>query len=197
MRFVRAFLLFFSAAIIFSLTGCAGTQFARVADPDLQLGSTTVAQIMAKLGKPFQEASGSSNGQPTRTLSYAYAGAGMQAKTTGITPVKAQVFVFHNDRLVSYQYVANLKDDHTDFDDSKIKQIEQGKTSATQVRQLLGNPSGQSIYPMVKQPNSRGMSYEYTEMRGLTPSVKKAKIVVDTAGMVLDVDYSTQGNWGK
>jgi outer membrane protein assembly factor BamE (lipoprotein component of BamABCDE complex) len=179
------------------LTGCAGTQFNRVTGTDLVMGQTSSAQIMTKLGKPFRESSGLSNGQNIKTVVYAYAGAGMATGITGVTPVKVQSFSFSDDKLVAYQYLANLVADSTNFDDSKVRLIEVRKTTAAQVIEMLGKPSGEAIYPTIKSTDGRALKYEYSEMRGFTPSTKRATIVVGKDNIVQDVDYQTQGNWGK
>src|SRR5688572_17488633 len=77
------------------LAGCAGTKFARPSESELELGKTTEQQVVARMGKPFQEANGLANGKSTRTLGYAYASFGGQPKNTGVTPVNALTLVFH------------------------------------------------------------------------------------------------------
>ena len=195
MRFVK--LLYLVITIVAS--GCAGTQFDRIDEAYLQLGKTTSVEIIEKLGQPFEDVSGFANGQPTRTLVYAYAytGSSVIAKTKGALPVKGQAFIFHKDRLISYQYVANLQDNHTDFDEGKIKLIEQSKSTEIQVRQLMGTPTGHAIFPAIKQTNGHAMLYHYAETHSLTTSGKKARFVIDDAGVVVEVYFNNQGNWGK
>ena len=146
---------------------------------------------------PYEVTNGIHYGQSTRTLVYVYSDPGRESKSPGAAPVKGQAFIFHSDRLVSYQYVANLRDNHTDFDERKIKQIERGKTTVAQIRQLLGTPSGLAIYPVIKQTDGHGLTYQYAEMHGFTQSTKKARVIIDASGLVVDVEYTTQGNWGK
>lgn len=177
------------------VAGCAGTKFERPSDAQLQLGKTTEQQAQALLGKPMQEASGLANGKATRTLTYAYASFGAQAKNAGVTPVKALSLVFHEGKLVGREYLSNLLADATDFDHTKVPQIQVGKTTLAQVHALVGQAPGEAVYPVVKQPNGRGLIYLYQEMRGFTPSTKRLLVVLDPQGTVVDVDYQNQGTW--
>lgn len=179
------------------LAGCAGTKFVRPAESDLQLGRTTEQQALAMLGKPYQEGAGTSNGKATRTLGYAYASMGGQPKNAGVTPVHGLTLVFHEGKLVAKQYLSNLKADATDFDGSKVSQIQSGKTTAAQVQALLGPAPGEAIHPVAKHPAGRQLIYLYQEMRGFTLSQKLLTVELDAQGIVADADYKTQGTWGK
>lgn len=181
------------AAVV--LAGCAGTKFVRPADTDLVLGKTTDQQVLALLGKPFQEASGLSNGKAIRTLAYAYASFGGEPKNKGVTPVHGLTLVFHEGKLVSKLYMSNLKQDATDFDGSKAELIQSGKTTLAQINTMFGPAPGEAIYPAIKQTTGRGLLYSYQEMRGLTPSQKRLTVVLDAQGTVIDVEYQTQGTW--
>jgi hypothetical protein len=177
------------------LAGCAGTKFVRPAESELELGRTTEQQVLARMGKPFQEATGLTNGKGTRTLGYAYASMGGQAKNPGVTPVNALTLVFHEGKLVSKVYVSNLKEDATDFDGSKASAIQSGKTTSAQIKAMFGAAPGEAIYPAIKQPTGRAMIYTYQEMRGFTPSTKTLTVVLDANGTVVDADYQNQGTW--
>jgi hypothetical protein len=179
------------------LAGCAGTKFVRPAEGDLSLGKTSPEQAMAMLGKPYQEATGLTNGKSTRTLGYAYASMGAEPKNRGVTPVHGLTLVFHEDKLVSKAYLSNLKADATDFDDTQVPRLQVGKSTAADVVKLLGQPSGEAIYPAVKLPEGRAMLYTYQEMRGFTPSTKELIVVLDGRGTVADMEFKNQGTWGK
>lgn len=181
--------------LVVALAGCAGTKFVRPADSDLTLGKTTEQDVTARLGKPFQEAAGLSNGKQTRTLSYAYASMGSQPKTPGVTPVHGLTLVFSEGKLVSRAYMSNMKEDATDFDDSKVPLIEAGKTTVAQINTLFGPATGEAVFPAIKQPVGRAAIYSYQEMRGFTPSSKVLMVVFDAQGIVADVDYKNQGKW--
>lgn len=177
------------------LTGCAGTKFVRPAEADLELGKTTEQQVLARLGKPFQEANGLSNGKAIRTLGYAYASFGGQAKTQGVTPVHGLTLVFHDGKLVSKAYMSNLKEDATDFDGSKAELIQPGKTTLAQINTMFGPAPGEAVYPAIKQATGRALLYSYQEMRGFTLSQRRLTVVLDPQGTVVDVEYQNQGTW--
>ena len=179
------------------LVGCAGTKFVRPTEAELVLGKTTEAEVRAKLGKPFQEATGMTNGVSIRKIGYAYASMGLKPKSPGVTAVSALELAFHDGKLVSHSYMSNLAEDATDFDEKKVPAIQAGKTTRAQVVQALGAAPGEAIFPAIKQAGSRAMVYDYQEMRGFTPSSKKLVIVIDPQGVVSDVDYQNTGKWGK
>jgi hypothetical protein len=185
------------AALVLALTlaGCAGTKFVRPTDSELTLGRTTEQEVIARLGKPFQEAAGLSNGKQIRTLSYAYASMGNQPKSKGVTPVHGLTLVFSEGKLVSKAYMSNMKEDATDFDGSKVPSIEVGKTTVAQVNTLFGPAPGEAIFPAIKQAGGRAAIYTYQEMRGFTLSNKTLTVVFDPQGVVADVDYKNQGKW--
>ena len=187
----------FATALVMAATlaGCAGTKFVRPADSELTLGKTTEQEVLARLGKPFQEAAGLSNGKQTRTLGYAYASMGNQPKTTGVTPVHGLTLVFSDGKLVSKAYMSNMKESATDFDGAKVPLIEVGKTTVAQVNTLFGPAPGEAIFPAIKQPVGRAAIYTYQEMRGFTLSHKALTVVFDPQGIVADVDYKNQGKW--
>jgi hypothetical protein len=182
-------------ALAVTLAGCAGTKFVRPADSELTLGKTTEQEVMARLGKPFQEAAGLSNGKQTRTISYAYASMGNQPKTVGVTPVHGLTLVFSDNKLVSKAYMSNMKESATDFDGGKVPLVEVGKTTVAQVNTLFGPAPGEAIFPAIKQPVGRAAIYTYQEMRGFTLSHKVLTVVFDAQGLVADVDYKNQGKW--
>ena len=45
-----------------------------------------------------------------------------------VTPARAVTFFFLDDVLVGYEFVSSFKEDHTDFDDTKVSDIKQGVT---------------------------------------------------------------------
>jgi outer membrane protein assembly factor BamE (lipoprotein component of BamABCDE complex) len=191
-RSLNKWTLLLAAAL---LAGCAGTKFVRPADSELELGKTTEQQVMARMGTPFQQATGVTNGKATRTLGYAYASMGGQAKNPGVTPVNALTLVFHEGKLVSKSYLSNLKEDATDFDGSKAVAVESGKTTMAQVKAMFGPAPGEAVYPAIKHPSGRALIYSYQEMRGFTPSTKILTVVFDAKDTVVDVDYQNTGTW--
>ena len=85
---------FFCIAALVVLASCAGTQFDRVSDADLQLNNTTESELVAKLGKPYEVTNAIHNGQSTRTLVYVHSDPGQAAKSSGAVPVKVRHLFF-------------------------------------------------------------------------------------------------------
>ncbi len=101
--------------------------------------------------------------------------------------------------LVGHAFTSSFADDHTDFDERKIKDIIKGKTTRAEVINLMGKPGGYLTYPITKTPGSQGLRYSFIETRvapfGVVKVFQKVLIVTfDGAGVVTDVTYSTSGN---
>ena len=62
-------------------------------------------------------------------------------------------------------FTSSFKSDHSNFDYSKINAIVKGKTTRSEVIQLMGKPSSSSIPPMVEKTASKGVGYLYTTTR--------------------------------
>src|SRR5262249_6758241 len=61
-----------------------------------------------------------------KTLTYSYASAGGTPLVDGVTPARTIGFLFRGSLLVGYQFVSSFRDDHTDFDESRVKDIRKG-----------------------------------------------------------------------
>jgi len=51
-------------------------------------------------------------------------------------------FEFWNDRLVGYNFLSSFNEDPSDFNATKIADIEKGKTTRAEIIQRLGPPTG-------------------------------------------------------
>jgi hypothetical protein len=72
--------------------------------------------------------------------------------------------VFWNGKLVSYGSTSSFENDSTNFDESRIAQIERGRTRGAEVVQMMGKPpSGAAIFPMIAVPEGRAMMYNFSE----------------------------------
>jgi hypothetical protein len=181
------------------LSGCAGTNFVRPEQGALIVGKSTQADVTARLGSPMQTGELTKNDKQVKILKYAYAqGAGGDALYAGVVPARAMSFAFFNDTLVSDEFVSSFKADATDFDGNKVKQIVKGKTRRDEVIALLGKPSGEAIYPIIKSANDRALVYSYSHAKGSVFNMKfhnKVLLVsVDRGGVVSDVEYTTAGD---
>lgn len=187
----------FAISAISVLFGCAGTNFIRPDSQDLKNGQTTYAQIVARMGQPRQEGSVIKNDKTLKTASYAYASFGGKPHRDGITPARAIGFYFYNDTLVGHEFISSWDEDHTDFDDGKIKNIIKGKTTRAEVVQLLGKPGGYHTFPLIKASTGEAAVYAYVEVRGFTPYRKLLVVTFDVAGIVTEVEFTSAGSRGS
>jgi outer membrane protein assembly factor BamE (lipoprotein component of BamABCDE complex) len=197
MKFTR--LLLAATLGITLLSGCAGTNFVRPEAGALVLGQSKQGDVAQKLGAPMQTGELTKNDKQLKVLKYAYAqSAGGEPLYAGVVPVRSMAFAFFNDTLVSQEFVSSFKADATDFDGAKVKQIVKGKSRKDDVMALLGKPSGEAVYPVVKSSDDRALVYSYTQAKGSVFNMKfhtKTLVVsYDRSNLVTDVEYSTSGD---
>lgn len=192
-RLISAILL----ATIITLSGCAGSDFVRPAEGELTLGKSTVADVVKKMGNPYQTGEELKNEQRLKVYKYAYAIAGGESAYPDVTPTRAMVFTFFNDKLAGQEFSSSFKSDSTDFDSEKISSIVKGKTTWQEIISWLGRPSGEAIYPVIKNTNDRAYLYVYNQAKGSAFNLKFfSKILVvsfDEKGVVTDVEYTASG----
>ena len=184
----------FVISVISALFGCAGRDFVRPDSQDLRNGQTTYAQVVARMGQPRQEGSVIKNDKTIKTASYAYASLGGKPLREGVTAARAIGVYFYNDTLVGHEFISSWAEDHTDFDEDKIKDIIKGKTTRDEVVQLLGRPSGYYIFPLIKASTGDAAVYAYLEVRGFTPFRKLLVVTFDAAGVVTEVEFTSAGS---
>ena len=179
------------------LTGCAGTNFVRVADDALVLGETTSEQITARLGSPYREGTVTKNDQQIKTASYAYASTGGEAAAEGVTAARSQGFYFFNNKVVGYEFISSWKEDSTNFDSGKISQIKKGESTRSDVLRLLGNPGGKYIYPVIPNSGEDAVNYFYNQTTGSAFNIKfyQKQLVVtfNNQGIVTNVEFTESG----
>lgn len=185
------------ATVAIALSGCAGTDFVRPAEGDLTLGKTTSAQVKAKLGDPRQTGEMTKNERQVKVMQYAYAATAGESGYPGVTPARSQAYFFYNDVLAGHEFVSSFKSDLTDFDGSKVASIAKGKSKKSEVVALLGRPSGEAIYPIIKGQDDRAIVYTYRQFKGtvFTPKFHTKSLVVsfNSADVVTDVEYTVTG----
>ena len=185
------------AAAALMLSGCAGTDFVRPDASSLVNGQTTFAQLRASMGAPWREGTVLKNEKTLKIASYAYASTGGQPRHPGVTPARAISLYFYDDTLVGHEFVSSWAEDHTDFDEGKVKDVVKGKTTRAELTQLLGKPSGYYIYPMIKATTGEAAAYVYSETSGSVFNLKifRKRLVVtfDAAGVASDVEFTSSG----
>jgi hypothetical protein len=150
-------------ALALLVAACAGTKFDRIQNNELVLNTTTEQDVVGRLGKPSAVNSKTENGAQVRTIVYSYATsmttAGMIA---GVPSSRAQSFSFYNNKLVGYQYVSNFMTDNTNFDEATVFAFKEGVTTRADILRALGEPSGESVYPLVEDTGDQAISYQFS-----------------------------------
>lgn len=186
---VKFFIIFLGVLV----TGCAGTDFVRVADSGLVLGKTTPEQIIGQLGPPYREGLQVKNNQQMKTLAYGYGSAGGEADAKGVTAVRSQGFYFYNNTLVGYEFTSSWKKDSTDFDNEKVLQIKKGESTQSDVMRLIGNPGGKYIYPVISADDEYAVNYMHTQVRGFKNYQEMLVVTFNKQGTVSNVEFTESG----
>jgi outer membrane protein assembly factor BamE (lipoprotein component of BamABCDE complex) len=194
---MKHFRLLLAIALAAILSGCAGTNFKRPEPQALEVGKSTSADVTRVMGSPLQTGELLKNNEKIRTARYAYAEGAGTGRYPGVVPARAMVFSTFNDLLVGQEFVSSFPDDATEFDEAKVPAIVKGKSTRTEVITLLGRPSGDAIYPLIKNKAEKGIIYSYSHAKGSVFDMKfytKALIVsFDASDVVSDVEYTSSG----
>ncbi len=186
-----------SAFLLALLTGCAGTDFKRPGTADLALGKSTMADVTRVMGSPRQTGEILKNEQKVQMAQYAYAVSGGTGHRPGVIPARSMTFSTFQDVLVGEEFIGSFAEDATDFDDSKVSAIQKGKTTRDQVTALLGKPSGQALYPLIKLKTGNAAIYHYVQVSGTVFSLKQYQklliVTFDENNIVNDVEYVSNG----
>src|SRR5262245_42304770 len=163
MRAKTAVLLTYGLALC--AAGCAaGRDFVRPSADSLQLGKTTYAEIVARFGSPYREGTMLKNEKTVKTIVYMYATkVGESAAVSGVTGARATGFYFVDLVLVGHEFTSSFEKDHTNFDETNTTQIKKGETTEAQVIALMGQPTGNYMFPLVQQKDEKGLVYLYSQ----------------------------------
>ncbi len=85
-------------------------------------------------------------------LFFSYAGPGTEGTGVESRAHRDALLTFSEGRLISLVRSSTFATDSTAFRAALAGQLRKGRTHQNEVRQLLGAPAGQSIYPMAKAP---------------------------------------------
>lgn len=155
LRSVRCGLL----AVFLAAACLLGADFNRPDPASFTLGKTTEQEIRQRFGPPDGQDSSQVGDQPVTVLRYTYT-----AMTADLVAARAMVYMFHRGRLVGFDYSSSFAADQTAFDESAAKRIKRGETTRAETLVLLGNPTGQFIYPSAyaTRPGRRADVYSYS-----------------------------------
>lgn len=187
-----------AAATSIVLSGCAGSDFVRPTEGELVVGKSTQADVLRKMGSPLQSGEMTKNDRQLKVAKYAYASTGGEPAYQGVTPARSLAFTFFDDKLASQEFVSSFKNDSTDFDGKKVTSIVKGKSTSGDVVALLGKPTGEAVYPVIKGADDKAYVYSYVQAKGTVFNMKfysKALVVsFNNAGIVTDVEFTTSGD---
>jgi hypothetical protein len=178
--------------LVLLVISCAGSNFIRPESESLSLKQTTKQDITNKFGKPYQKGTKLTNEKTVDFVTYAYSSVGSTPVYKGITPARAMTFYFLNDLLVGYDFTSTFKEDHSDFDESKLNSIKKGETSLEDVISALGEPKGKYIFPLIEDAESEAIVYKYEQFKSYK-IYNKSLIIIANQGIVTDVEYVTSG----
>jgi outer membrane protein assembly factor BamE (lipoprotein component of BamABCDE complex) len=186
------------AAAVLALAGCAGTNFIRPEPSSFVLGKTAQQDILQRMGQPYQTGTMEKNGKILQVASYAFAHAGREALYEGVTPGRAQGFYFLDGILVGAEFSSSFKSDGTDFDETKLAQLEKGKSTQADVIRLFGPAGGNYIAPLTTDSADGALVYVYSQTKGSAFSLhfyhKTLIVSYDKSGVIVDIQYTAQGN---
>lgn len=136
-----------------------GADFSRPDPAGFALGTTTEQEIRQRFGEPEGQATARVGDQMVTALRYTYS-----EVAANIVQARAMVYTFHDGRLVGFDYSSSFAADQTAFDESTAKRIKRGQTTRADVLVLLGQPTGQFIYPSpyVTTPGRRTDVYSHS-----------------------------------
>ena len=168
-----------------------GTPITRPDESTFKLGKT-IEEITAQYGEPSEIKTSVVHGRKIQRYNY-LSGLGLigkprQGKIGVEVYLRGAGFYFDESKLIGVVYFSNIDYDSTEFDASKIEQIQQGVHTRDDVVKLLGAPSGELTYPMTPDINQRIISYQSINMDDpANPNVKMALILLDANGTVIGV----------
>jgi hypothetical protein len=196
---LKSFGALISLSILVALAGCAGTDFVRPTQDAFKLGRTTYAEVTRQLGEPRREGTVLKNDKNLKSITYAFAATGGDPLEQGVIPARAMSYLFLDNTLVGQEFVSSFKEDHSNFDDTKVPVIVKGQTTRAEVTKLLGRASGSYLPPVVKATSGEAVGYTYFTTSGGAFSgfkfFRKALLVsFDERDVVSDVEYSTSGS---
>jgi len=86
---------------------------------------------------------------------------GPASEGSGVEPRARRVayLTFSEGKLISLQRSSTFQVDSTAFREALVTRLAKGRSTQAEVRQLLGAPAGQSLYPISKAPGYTRWSY--------------------------------------
>jgi hypothetical protein len=182
-------ILALSAALL--LSGCA-YNFVRPAPQALTLGQSHYSDVVKLLGEPvYKNDDVSINEEKIKTVDYY--NYRFPKTVISSSPHRYLHCSFFNDVLVGMEYNSSYQEDSTWFDDSKAFSLVIGASTRESVIAALGQPSGEIVYPLVRDKNGRGLVYWYTlyypEFFTYVTEAHRLIVFLNDKGIVTDLSY--------
>jgi hypothetical protein len=181
------------------LTACAtGTPFTRPPADAIQLGKTTVDQVIERLGKPGRDEMVRSDKGQFRTIVYTRSDDTEATQVPRTLGIRQLAFVLSDDVVISERFDSSFASDSTDFDDRKVGQVVEGKTRCDDVVEMFGRPAARAIYPAVKKEGETYIGYMFRYIKRPVHQFKMfgkgLSVLCDQAGIVKEMSYSESGD---
>ena len=186
-------------AFALALAACtAGTNFKRMGPDQLSYGKSSSVEVVQAQGTPNNTGSKTKNGVTFDFVTYVFADAGGKADTENVTPARGQNFYFKDDILIGSDFTSSWESDSTQFDHSKIDMIKEGSTTISDVIAIIGQPSGEYIYPLVAKKGEHAKVYTYSQtiVSGVDIIAKRKELIVSydpASNVVTDVEFNQAG----
>jgi hypothetical protein len=119
-----------------------GADFPRPDPASFALGKTTEQEIRQRFGPPDGEVTAQVGSQPLLVIRYTHT-----EMAAELVAARAMVYMFNSGRLVGFDYSSSFPEDQTVFDEAAAKRVTRGVTTRAETLRLLGQPTGQFIFP--------------------------------------------------
>ncbi|MGC4060044.1 MAG: outer membrane protein assembly factor BamE [Aquabacterium sp.] len=97
---------------------------------------------------------------------------------------------FAGDKLIGYWVASTFRDDSTNFDESRVKSLEKGKTTQQDTLRLLGTPSGKAIYPAASEIDGSRWYYKVRWWADNRMHAKTLRVDFDKSQVLTDFDLN-------
>ncbi len=185
----------FALAVALLVSACT-QPLARPTPGILSLGNSHYADVVRLFGKPtFRNNNVTINHEKVRTVDYyTYR---FPKTVLDNSPHRYLHCTFFNDLLVGEEYNSSYQEDSTWFDASKAQTLLIGKSTRADVISALGAPSGEILYPLVRDRSGRGLVYWYTRYYqrpgmphiGYTAEPSRLVVFLSDKNVVTDISY--------
>lgn len=177
---------------------CGGDPVVRPAPDAIELGKTTYAQVVERLGKPSDETRSRKDDHALRAIDYTHANDAEAAKVPHTAGIRQLVFVFADDVVGAEIFVSSFASDSTDFDDRRAGEIVKGATRCDDVVSMLGRPSMRAIYPVADKQDETAIGYEVKYVKRpilqFKMFAKSLVVTCDAAGIVTQSTDTESGD---